>query len=104
MSILTVALPAQAIIASTSIGSAVAASARPLLGLGALLVFFMMFKPLLLGLARAAVLVVKPRLSLAERHARRRIRGAVKLYRMADSFDASQPNLAAELRALASRS
>lgn len=103
MSILSIALPAQAVIASASLGSAVAASGRPLLGLGALLVFVMMFKPLLLGLARAAVLVVNPRQSLAERNARRRVRSAMTLYRLADRYAASQPNLAAELRAFASR-
>ncbi|WP_019139968.1 hypothetical protein [Noviherbaspirillum massiliense] len=108
MTILTIAFPVQAAIpvAETVIGSA-ASMARPALGLGALVAVLMMFKPLLLGLVRAAVLVVKPRQTAQQRAeqraARRALRDAKKLHRMAAEVERLQPNLAAELRFLASR-
>lgn len=61
-----------------------------------LLVFF---KPLLAGIGRALLLLVKPRLSKEERIARRNLRDARMVQRMID--DAQCPNEAAELRALA---
>lgn len=77
--------------------------ARPLLGLGALLSLFLIFKPMLLGLVRAAILAVKPRQSFEQRTIRSRVKGVLMLNSMANDFDQSQPNLAAELRGLASR-
>ncbi|MCC6070310.1 hypothetical protein ACFSQU_10800 [Massilia sp. GCM10020059] len=63
-----------------------------------LLVFF---KPLLVGIARALFLVVRPRLTKEERLARRHMRDAQMLQRMINSSHG--PSHAAELRALASR-
>lgn len=59
------------------------------------------FKPLLLGLWKAFVLLVKPRLSREEQVARAQLRNARVLQRMLNSsIDASD---AAELRAIAAR-
>jgi hypothetical protein len=58
-----------------------------------------LFKPLLTGIGRALVLVVKPRLTKEERIARRNQRDARMVQRMID--EAQCPNEAAELRALA---
>ncbi|SNS13381.1 hypothetical protein SAMN06265795_101179 [Noviherbaspirillum humi] len=101
MSILTLALPVQAIIPAA--GAIATSVARPLLGLSATVMFLMVFKPLLLGLFRAALLVVKPRQSLVERSAAYKLRSALKLNRIARHYDAIQPNLAAELRFFAGR-
>ena len=62
-----------------------------------------LFKPLLLGLGRAFVLLVKPRPSKEERLARRQMRDAMMLNRMVNAMDGASPSHAAELRALASR-
>ncbi|UGQ46371.1 hypothetical protein [Massilia endophytica] len=61
-----------------------------------------LFKPLLRGLALAAMLVVKPKLSKDERLQRRQMRDAMLLKRLMNSSERS-PSDAAELRALASR-
>jgi hypothetical protein len=101
MSLLSIAaFPVQAAIpaAEAAIGLA-----RPLLGLSAVAAFLMIFRPLLVGLLRAALLVVSPRQSFAVRSARTRLQGVRTLNRMARDFDSTQPNLAAELRNLASR-
>ena len=85
------------------------ATIRPLLGMGLFFVLGLLaamltvFRPLMLGIARAALLVVKPRLSLEERRTRRTFHGVLMLNRLANEYDASQPNLASELRNLASR-
>jgi hypothetical protein len=76
---------------------------RPLLGFGILAAFLWLFKPLLRGLARAALILVRPRASLAQRTERRNLRSIVALNRMARELDTQQPNLAAELRLLAAR-
>lgn len=77
--------------------------ARPLLGLGAIVTFLMIFKPLMLGLARAAWLAIKPRQSLEQRHLQRKLFGVLMLNRLATEYERSQPNLAAEMRLLAGR-
>ncbi|MBB3222406.1 hypothetical protein [Pseudoduganella umbonata] len=64
--------------------------------------FLVLFKPLLRGLALAAVLVVKPKLTKEQRLQRRQMRDAAMLKRMMNSHRAS-PSEAAELQALASR-
>jgi hypothetical protein len=104
MSFLTVAFPIQAVLpaAQTFAGSAISV-ARPLLGLSALAAVLVMFKPLLVGLLRAALLVLKPRRSLEERATRRTLESAMMLNRMARELETSQPSLAAELRFMASR-
>jgi len=61
-----------------------------------------LFKPLLRGCARAAVLVVKPKLSKEERLQRRQMRDAMMLKRMLNTSECA-PSHAAELRAMASR-
>ena len=92
MSFLVATFPAQ-----------VAVYARPLLGLSALVTLLLIFKPLVLGLMRAAWLTIKPRQSLEQRNSRRKLLGVLMLNRMAKEYENSQPNLAAELRLLAGR-
>ncbi|MBC7574749.1 MAG: hypothetical protein H7244_10475 [Herminiimonas sp.] len=86
----------------TAFGAAVFAL-RPLVGYGLLAAILWVFKPLLSGAARAAVILFKPRQSLTERNERRTLRSIVALNRMARELDTQQPNLAAELRLLAAR-
>lgn len=104
MSIFTIAFPVQAAVpvAEAFAGTAITV-ARPLLGFSMLAALLVMFKPLLVGLLRAALLVVKPRRSLEEREARRTMKSILMLNRMAREYDASQPGLAAELRSIAAR-
>ena len=104
MSIVSLAVPAQfalPIIRSASVSFF--ALLRSVIGLSMFVGVLALFKPLMLGLARAAVLVVSPRQTLKERIAKRRLRGVVTLNRMASELDQLQPNLAAELRYVASR-
>lgn len=61
-----------------------------------------LFKPLLRGLALAALLLVKPKLSKEQRLQRRQMRDAALLSGLINAADGS-PSNAAELRALASR-
>jgi len=61
-----------------------------------------LFQPLLRGCARAAMLVVKPKLSKEERLQRRQMRDAMMLKRMLNRNECD-PSHAAELRAMASR-
>jgi hypothetical protein len=71
------------------------------LGLFALAALLMLFRPLLTGIVRALVLVVRPRLTRDEKAARRQMRDAQLFQRM---INASQgANDAAELRAMAAR-
>ena len=59
------------------------------------------FQPLLVGLARAAMLVVKPRLTREQREARAQLRNARIVQGAINA--SSCPSAAAELRALAAR-
>ena len=68
-----------------------------------LVALLVVFKPLLIGLLRAALLVLKPRQPLEERQARHLAVGRRLLNALAKDFDATQPSQAAELRWLASR-
>lgn len=72
--------------------------------LGAVLALFLvlLFKPLLLGVARALALLVSPKYSREERAQRRKMRDAQVLSRMLNSMEVA-PSHAAELRALAAR-
>lgn len=87
----------------------IVSAVRPVLGMGLFLIMgafaalLTLFRPLVFGVMRAALLVIRPRLSLEDRRARGTLRGVQMLNRMANEFDASQPNLASELRNLASR-
>jgi hypothetical protein len=100
MSILSIAFPFES---AVMIGGVVAGAARPLLGLGAFASLLLYFKPLLKGLFKAALLFISPRKSLEERRLVDRVRSARMLQRLACDYDRSQPNLANELRQLASR-
>jgi hypothetical protein len=71
------------------------------LALTALAALVMLFRPLLTGIARALVLVVRPRLSRDEKAARRQMRDAQLFQRMINTSQG--PNDAAELRAMAAR-
>ena len=104
MSFLNFAYPVQAAlpVVRTYASSAMGA-ARPLFGIGILVTFFMVFKPLVLGLLQALKLAVLPRATREQRTGRSRMRDAVMLNRMARDLDQSQPGLAAELRGFASR-
>ena len=74
---------------------------RGFLGLAALATLVMLFRPLLSGIARALVLVVRPHRTREDRAARRQMRDAELFQRM---INASQgPNDATELRAMAAR-
>ena len=64
--------------------------------------FIVLFKPMLRGLALAALLVVKPKLTKEQRLQRQQMRDAALLKRMMNSHKAS-PSEAAELQAMASR-
>ena len=77
--------------------------ARPLFGLGALATFFVMFRPLVMGVFQAIRLTIFPRLTLEERNSRRTLQGVLMLNRMARDIEQFEPNQAAELRQLASR-
>ncbi|RSZ59140.1 hypothetical protein HF313_01660 [Massilia atriviolacea] len=61
------------------------------------------FKPLLVGIFRALVLVVKPRMSKEQIAAQRNMRNAKLLHRMTNS-SSGNASQTAELRALAARS
>ena len=73
-----------------------------LLACAAAVGFLVLFKPLLRGLALAAVLVVKPKRTKEQRLQRRQMRDAAMLKRMMNSQETS-PSDAAQLQALASR-
>lgn len=104
MSILTVAFPAEAALPALQVFAANALSiARPLLGLGILAALLVVFKPLLVGMLRAALLVIRPRKSLQERSSRRMLESVLLMHRMARDVEGSHPSLAAELRSIASR-
>lgn len=101
MSLLSFALPAES--ALPFLLSTATAAVRPLLGLGATAALAMYFKPLLSGIVRAALLLIKPRKSFEQRIAQNQIIGRKLARRMANDQAGSQPNLAAELRGLAGR-
>jgi competence protein ComGC len=72
-----------------------------ILTLFAVAVAVVFFRPLLAGIVRALLLVVKPKLSKEEQQARDKMRNAQILRRMINA--SVDPSHAAELRALASR-
>ena len=74
---------------------------QSLLGITFSVALLVLFKPLLLGIARALVLLVKPRLSKEQRLAHLQIQDALILNRMLSSMDGSASSQAADLRALA---
>jgi hypothetical protein len=100
MSMLAIAFPAEAAI---SVAQAFWGALRPMLGIGIFATALVLFRPLIIGLLRAALLVLSPRKSLNERRASNAAHGARKLNRLAREMEATQPNLAAELRWVAAR-
>jgi len=102
MSILNTVFSLPAVLPVGFVGPAVAV-ARPLFGVGALATFFMMFRPLIVGVFQAIKLVFSPRLSLEERRERQSLRRVAMLNKLARDFDQFEPSQAAELRMLASR-
>jgi len=102
MSMLAIAFPVEAAVpvAQSLIGATIAMM-RPLLGLGVLVTLLMVFKPLVMGIVRAAFVMVVPRKSLEQRVRQHRFNGVKMLNRMANDYSRSQPNFAAELRNLA---
>ncbi|MFZ6688884.1 hypothetical protein ACO0K0_14140 [Undibacterium sp. SXout11W] len=104
MSILNIAFPATAAVPMAEVAiSSIVASVRPLLGLGLFATMFVVFKPLLTGIAQALKLIVAPKKTREEKTAIRNLRNALTIRRIANDFDRSSPNMAAELRALAAR-
>ena len=104
MSLFAFALPAEmALFDASALLAAAAAALRPVLGLGALATLMVVFKPLWMGILRAALILIKPRKSLEQRIARSKFKGQQLMRRLANDQAVSQPNLAAELRMLAGR-
>ncbi|MFZ6848365.1 hypothetical protein [Undibacterium sp. RuRC25W] len=104
MSFLTIAFPATSAIPMAEVAiSSIMASVRPLLGLGLFASMFVVFKPLLSGIAQALKLVVAPKKTREEKTALRHLRNSLAIHHIANDLDRSSPNMAAELRALASR-
>ncbi|KQV90065.1 hypothetical protein ASD15_25680 [Massilia sp. Root351] len=83
-------------------GISIMEAVQILLGAVLALAMLLLFKPLLRGIARALLLVVKPKLSKEERLQRRLMKDAMMLNRMLNSME-SAPSHAAELRAMAAR-
>ncbi len=73
---------------------------QALLGMTFCVALLVLFKPLLLGIARALVLVVKPRLSKEQRLAQRQMKDMMIVKRMLQTMDGSASSQAADLRAL----
>jgi hypothetical protein len=76
---------------------------RPLFSLGLLATAVLIFRPMLIGLLRAGLLVLQPRQTFEQRHALGRLRGMLALSRMSRELEESHPGMAAEFRALAAR-
>lgn len=104
MSILMLAYPLQSALPIVrNVAGSMIGAARPLFGLGMLVTLLMVFKPLLVGVLRAALMLLTPGKSSERRMQRAHLRDTVMLHRMANELGNSQPNLAAELRGFASR-
>lgn len=88
---------------SNSMAGIAAGAARPLIGLGIFAALLVLFRPLLAGLMRAALLLLSPRRSLEERRARAHMRDVIEVSRLARALENQHPSLAAELRAMSLR-
>jgi hypothetical protein len=97
MSIVSALIPAEAVLANAM------NVARPLIGLGVLAAVLVFFKPLLVGMLRAMLLMIKPAESREQRSAREIFEGVLMVNRMARDVEAAHPALAAELRAIGAR-
>ena len=100
MSVLSIAFPFEAAISFAGVAMG---AARPLIGVSLFATLLLLFQPLLKGLLKAGLLLLSPRKSLEERRTAQKVRGAKLLNMIARDYECSQPNLAAELRQLASR-
>jgi hypothetical protein len=98
MSVVDTALPVLQTFDGTVFGLA-----RPILGIGALAGLMILFRPLLVGVVRAGLLLLRPRKSHRERLLHRNMKAALRMYRMARDVDSSHPSFAAELRSIAAR-
>jgi hypothetical protein len=104
MSLLTIAFPAEAALpALQAFAGNFVSLVRPMVGLSVLAAVLLAFRPLLIGLLRAGLLILKPRQTLEQRSARSVLRSIIMLNGMARDLDGAHPSLANELRALASR-
>ena len=104
MSIFALVGPAQAAFPILrNVGMTALGVIRPLFSLSLLVAITMFFKPLIGGVFRAAVVAVKPHEAFAVRRLNSHLRNVRLLNRMAREMDASQPNVAAELRSFAAR-
>lgn len=83
--------------------SPVASIVRPMIGFGIIATLIVIFKPLLVGMLRAALLVLNPRAQSAKKAKNERVKGIMMLNSLARDLDRTQPNLAAELRYMAWR-
>src|SRR3569833_3526786 len=87
MSILAIAFPAEAAVpVAQAVVGAAASATRPLIGVGIFATLLMLFKPLLLGVLRAALLLVSPRKSLQQRNKEAGFKNVIKLQRLARVF------------------
>lgn len=86
-----------------TVGTTALGMMRPFFSLSLLVAATMLFRPLIVGVLRAAVVAVKPRETFAVRRINSHLRSVRMLNRMAREMDASQPNVAAELRSFAAR-
>lgn len=104
MSAITLSLPAGPMLPDVQVLFGAAGDVmHPVLLLLVLATVYFVFKPLLAGVVRAAVVTIVPRRSLEQRIRDQRCDGIRMLNRMAEDYHCSQPNLAAELRSIASR-
>jgi hypothetical protein len=94
-------LSTTATLLQTAAGVQVFPLVRGVFSLAAVAGLLVFFRPLLVGIARAMLLVISPRLTKEERQARRQMRDAQMLQRMINASHG--PSHAAELRALAAR-
>ncbi|MGS0741729.1 hypothetical protein ACVBEF_07820 [Glaciimonas sp. GG7] len=105
MSLFTLASSTEIVLFDQPILQAIATIASamiwPVLGLGVATVIGIIFKPLLRGMWRAALALIKPHKSLERRIAENKMKGRKLARRMANDHARSHPNLAAELRLLA---
>lgn len=100
MQLFALSLPLESIIPALQ---AMTVVVRPLVGILMACAFVLVFRPLLQGLLKAALLLISPRKSLPERRQHQTLRGVMQLHRMARDMEQSLPNMAAELRSFAAR-
>ena len=104
MNFLNIAFPATSALPVAEVAiSTLVAAARPLIGLSILTTMLLVFKPLITGMLRALKLTIFPNKTREEKSALRNLRSMLAVRRIANELDSTSPNMAAELRALASR-